>query len=308
MTDYEARVICDSVSPDGVRLTTVVATFPRFVLAEVNTHRMLSRNSASSRAVPVEKRVAAVKAAPFVPGSFGKNQKGMQAREELEPTANILARTVWEGAAQDAVSRAKQLSDLEVHKQYANRVMEPYCWHTAVITATDWKNFFALRCHPDAQPEFRIVAEMIEAAMAASTPRPVGFGDWHLPFVEEDEFEFTSNPHLAREALARLKKASVARCARVSALTHEGKRDIEKDLELYDRLLNARPMHASPFEHVATPWTHYADRLEQYERSVARHEALGEPVPVWVRQALYCANFRGWVQLRHQMPGESVPF
>lgn len=268
---FECRIEADSVSPDGIRLTTFVVTFPRFILAEVNTHRMLSRNSASSRAIPVEKRIAQIEADPFIPEQFGSAKKGMQAGEALSGEHADLARRWWMEAAAEAILCAKELANQGVHKQLANRLLEPFAWHTAIISATDWNNFFALRCHPDAQPEFRKIAEMMRDAMAVSVPKPLAWGQWHLPFVSNDDWRYH---------LDDLKLISAGRCCRVSYETHDGKRDIEADIDLAKRLIGSRPAHASPFEHQATPY---------------------------LPGDLVRGNFRGWVQFRHEIRGESVP-
>ncbi len=272
---YEVEVLRDSVSPAGVRLTTLKVTLPRIVLAEFNTHRMLSRSSASSRAIPVEKRIAAVEAEPFVPEAFGKNQRGMQAGEELTGTEADDARREWMSACRAAVDHARGLARLGVHKQIANRLIEPFCWHAIVVTATEWSNFFALRCHPDAQPEIRRAAEMMRDAMAASIPIPVHFGDWHLPFVPpEEEFDLrTRRSAFTGEEVALI---SAGRCARVSYLTHEGARDPRADFDLAKRLMQSG--HMSPFEHAATP-------------------QLDRPH--------FCGNFLGWVQLRKTIRHEN---
>lgn len=272
---FECRVECDSISPADVRLTTFVVTFPRFILSEVNTHRMLSRNSASSRAIPVEKRIAQIEADPFIPEAFGRNQKGMQAGDVLAEGEAREARFVWECACRSAIDHARRLAGLGVHKQLANRLLEPFAWHTAVLSATDWANFFALRCHPDAQPEFRKIAEMMRDALAASKPRIVGFGAWHLPFISQDELEDLGSNFTWDD----IKKVSAGRACRVSYLTHDGRRDPREDISLAERLIAARPLHASPLEHVATP----------YVGSVLR------------------GNFRGWRQFRHQIQNESIP-
>lgn len=271
---FKVEVLRDSVSPAGVRLTTLVVTLPRIVLAEFNTHRMLSRNSASSRAIPVEKRIAAVQEDPFIPEVFGKNRPGMQATEDLSAGASKAALVAWRGACADAVARARQLAQVGVHKQLANRVLEPFLWHTIVVTATEWSNFFALRCHPDAQPEIRRAAEMMREAMSSSTPLPVGFGGWHLPFVDDEEAEAIYADGFTREQVAEV---SAARCARVSYLTHDGVRSVAEDCALALRLREAG--HMSPFEHAATP------------------QAADSPS--------FVGNFRGWVQLRKMFRSEA---
>lgn len=267
---YEAAVLADSVSPDGVRLTTLIATMPRFVLAEFNTHRMFSRNSASSRAIPVRKRIEMIRDNPFIPLSFGKNKSGMQSTEELDGGAQIAARVEWLRALEMAVKSAEVLRDLGVHKQFANRILEPFAWHTVIVTATEWANYYALRISEYAQPEIRRVSEAMRDAMDQSNPFELYPGEWHLPLVGFDGDEELSEMEKV--------KVSCARCARVSYLTHDGKRDVDADLSLFDRLYNAG--HMSPFEHAAI---------------------------VGYRQDGFIGNFRApWIQYRKRLPGEAV--
>lgn len=244
---YSARVLIDSISPSGVRLTTMEVRYPRFIHSEMMTHRVFSRNAASSRAIPIKKMIAAVRDEPAMPIFWGKNQSGMSAQREIEGTARRLALAEWQRALENALATAERLSepDIDLHKQLVNRVLEPFAWITVIITATEWSNFFTQRCHADAQPEIKAAAELMLQAYRASTPRTVAMGGWHLPLILEDER--TLDP-------ATLCKLSVARCARVSYLTHDGTRDHEKDLELYERLMSGGANgHWSPTEHVATP-------------------------------------------------------
>jgi thymidylate synthase ThyX len=259
---YSARVLLDSISPAGVRLTTLEVTFPRFVLSEFNTHRVFSRNSASSRAVPTSKLLEKVANEPVLPLEWGRNKAGMSADDVLTPEEEEKAKEIWLSARDAALELARQLLDLRVHKQELNRVLEPFLWHTVIVTSTEWDNFFTLRCAPTAQPEIREAAQRMRAALNASAPALVGYGEWHLPLVQDDE--------RARD-IETQKKISAARCARVSYLTHAGTREIEKDIELHDRLKHDR--HLSPFEHVATP----------------SHDAA------------FYANMRGWIQMRRDI-------
>lgn len=314
---YACRILADSISPAGHRLTTFEGTFPRIVLAEVNTHCMLGRCSASSRAVPVAKRIAAVVADPFVPESFGRNRGGMQPGEALEGDEAAAARRSWAEACKDAVVHAGVQSELGVHKQYANRLLEPFSWHTAVITATDLDNFFHLRVNPDAQGEFQTFARMMLDARGASEPRALNYGEWHLPYVEPGEaFD------LEVQGVAPW-KVSIARCARVSTLTQDGVRDVAKDVALHDdRLLVSG--HMSPLEHVARPMN--AFELQQTRawdvaiddgpilRVRWREARVGQEV-VWpdatrgvvtfARGPLYyAAKYNGWVSRRQFVHGE----
>lgn len=264
-----AKVIADSVSPSGVRLTTLECRFPRIILAEVNTHRMLSRNSASSRAIPVARMIKQVVEDPFVPISWGKNKPGMQSTEEMGPGDSEVCTREWLKARMAALKTVQQLTDLGLHKQTANRLLEPWMWTTSVITATEWSNFFALRDHDDAEPHIMALAKSMRAAMERSTPAPLKVGEWHLPYVGAGH---SVTPMCA---LAW----SVARCARVSTLNHDGTQpDPLRDEALHDRLLAAG--HMSPFEHQACPFA----------------------VDVRVE---WSGNFRGWVQYRKTIAGEN---
>lgn len=280
---YAAEILADSLSPAGHRLTTFQITFPRFVLAEFNTHRVLSRNSASSRAIPVEKRIKAIEADPFVPEAFAANKSGMQAGEVLDEDAQDRARAAWLSAAGEAVANARNLAAVGVHKQWANRLLEPFAWHTVIVTGTEWKNYFALRVSEHAQPEIRIVSEMMQGVFMDSTPARLDRGEWHLPLVGEKYGD--DDPHAVRASygLEEYVRLSVARCARVSYLTHDGVRDIEADLKLYERLTTNG--HMSPTEHAARPMT---------------------PVELALSRGGFCGNFRGWVQHRKEIPGEAV--
>lgn len=255
---FAARVECDSINEDGQRLTTMVVTYPRCIHAEMLTHRDFSRNSSSGRAIPVEKMIQRIKEDPFIPAEWGTNQKGMQAGEPLGPVAAEDARGEWLDARDFAVDSARYLADLGVHKQIVNRLLEPFGWITVIITATAWDNFFKLRCHPTAQPEMQTIAGMMRTARDASVPEPISTGEWHLPFVTAEEAKQLADRTVASSI--EIRDASVwdqliwigaGRCARVSYLTHDGRRDLDADNDLARRL--ERDGHWSPFEHVATP-------------------------------------------------------
>ena len=273
-----ATVIADSVSQDGMRLTTLQLRYPRFVHAEFMTHRVFSRNASSSRAVPVERLIADVRRDPAQPIHWGKNQPGMQAREQLDGAARERAMFLWKEAMESALCYATRLQCMGVHKQIVNRLLEPFSHINVLVSGTEWTNFQALRDHPDAQPEMRELATRIATAMYDSVRKPLGYGDWHLPYVLEAEKK--------RETIPTCIKLSVARCARVSYLTHEGNvPDVDKDLALYERLVGATPLHASPTEHQATP--------------DVRVVGSGS----WL-QPHYHGNFYGWVQYRKTLQGE----
>lgn len=236
----KAEVILDSMAPSNSRLTTICATYPRFIHSELMTHRMFSRNAASSRAIPVDKIIALIETSLAMPIHWGKNQKGMKAEIELNSIIALQAQSVWMDACRNAINSAKHLVELGVHKQITNRLLEPFMHMTTIITATEWENFQRLRNHKDAQPEIKELAVQIDCAMSNSIP--VG-REWHIPYLFEDEEKFNIELKL---------QLSTARCARVSYLTHDGKRDTSKDVELYHQLLTGSDVgHMSPFEHQA---------------------------------------------------------
>jgi hypothetical protein len=287
---YEVKILADSVA-SGVRLTTVQATYPRIIHSEVMTHRVLSRNAASSRAIPVSKSIERVLADPFIPEAFAANVRGMQGGAELDEEGQRLARANWKIGLDAAVKAAEGLAALGTHKHWANRLLEPYSWITTVITATEWDNFFALRCHPMAAPEFQKIAGMMRDAMAASEPIERGPGSWHLPFVG---YEGGVREDYDVSDVMTLVKLSVARCARVSYLTHDGKRDVDADLSLYAKLTSASPPHLSPCEHAARVATD--DDVERFSRWVP---LLGLPA--------FYGNFRKpWIQHRKDLENEQV--
>lgn len=289
---YEAKVLCDSITYpwpnkplDGVRLTTLQVTMPRFVLAEFNTHRKLSRNSASSRAIPVEKRIAMLTSDPFIPDAFLANQRGMQAGEPLDYMVQQKAKDIWMRACASAIVYARELANLGVHKQWANRIIEPYAWHTVICSSTEWENFYNLRRHTDAQPEIHRTADLMFEAQDKSVPVRRFHGEWHTPFITAEDIEEACNNPTCTVDERWLAKLSVARCARVSYLTHDtNKRDTIADVNLHDRLLSSG--HMSPFEHVA-----YVENPDDVE-----------DMRTWKE-----SNFAfPWWQYRKDMPGEAI--
>lgn len=244
----EASIVKDSISETGARITTIQATYPRFIHAELLTHRAFSRNAASNRAVGVREVIRRVRENPALPLFWAKNQKGMTAVEELDENTVGYARGAWLDAMEAACETAEYLRHLGVHKQIANRPLEPYQHITTIITATQWRNFDALRCHPAAQQEIAELASQIWKARQLSKPRLLRVGEWHLPFESANDRDFPLGFSLETRI-----KLCVARCARVSLFNHEGKYDPVDDLKLYDRLVTEMPPHSSPLEHVATP-------------------------------------------------------
>lgn len=301
---YEARIERDSITQYGERLTTVVVTLPRIVLAELNTHRDKSRSSASSRAIPVEKMIAKVKNDQFFPVYWGKNQKGMQADQELSAEEIERARAVWVRDAESSVEHAQELLDIGVHKQITNRLLETHLWHTVIMTATEWSNWDHLRVDREAQPEIREAAEMILALRTASRPKLLLKDDWHLPFIQDEELEaLTRDEEYSASDIIRI---SVGRSARVSYENHDGKRDLDDDLALAARILKSG--HMAPWEHVARPMTTYERELFGRPHLVAKPsiDLTASDEAAWMERGKVfpLGNLNGWVQARKLIHGE----
>lgn len=254
---------------------------------------------------------------PVIPIKWGVEQKGMQTGDEIPSHMAGLANYLWLKACDSAAKYADMIANIgethsdlmngklqldgyepygfedpsiRVHKSLPNRITEPWMWITTLMSATSWKNFFRLRVHPDAEIHFQKIASMIKEAMDASIPNRLGYGDWHLPYIRPDDYEILQHEILAdssnseldameREVLIeKLKKISAGRCARLSYLTHEGRRDVQADIDLCDRLINRTDdvIHASPLEHVAQCFT-------------ANHRS---------------GPYKGWKQFRKEFPQE----
>lgn len=243
---YEVNVIADSVNKYGVRVTSFELQYPRIILAELNTHRVFSRNSSSSRAIPIMTLLKQVWNEPFMPVYWGKNKPGMKAHEELTGIHLWLAKQLWLLSSKIACIFAYLFSLIGLHKQIGNRIIEPWMFTRTIVTSTEWDNFYELRCHKDAQPEIKKLAEMMEEAIFKSVPEFLHAGEWHLPYVFSHE--------RYRYSIVDLLKLSTARCARVTYLTHDNKEpDFMKDVSLHDMLVVVEPKHASPTEHQLTP-------------------------------------------------------
>ena len=311
---FEARVIKDSIC-NGHRLTTMQVTMPRIILAEWNTHCMFARNTSSSRAIPFSTMVKRVIEFPFVPIYWGCNQGGMQSFTELTGQRREIAIQKWLVARDNAVKIATELAGgkcefcngmtrvvptpigsgaskcsvcdgdgigLNLHKQVVNRLLEPWMWTTNCTTgdASAWSNFFALRCHPDAEPHMQKIAYMAQLAYYKSTPEVLEVGQWHTPYIKPEEYAEIYTWSIVNEVkpVDAVVSISTGRCARTSYLTQEGTRDFGKDIELHDRLRYHVPLHASPFEHVC--------------------QAMGN-------NERY-AKYTGWKSYRHFLPREYV--
>lgn len=295
-----AKIIADSVNPLGSnRLTTFELRYPRFIHAELMTHRVFSRNASSSRAIPVERLIADIIKDTAMPIHWGKNQKGMQADEEHNAlvedievylgdgdfdTEYVSRETAWLIARDNAILSARKFTAAGYHKQIVNRLLEPFSHINVVVTSTEYQNWFALRNHPDAQPEIRELARQMLECMRASKPFEMAHAEWHLPYVDAEAWDMIEEEFGGRGSMDIAKQVSAARCARVSYKTHDGKTPtIEADIALYERLAAGEPKHASPLEHQAMPLLGTVHAKKQ-------------------------GNFNGWVQFRKFIAGENSSY
>lgn len=349
----EAQILKHSESPDGFEVTTFEVTLPRIVLAELNTHRMFSRNSASTRAIPLANQLKNLLENPFVPEKFGVNQPGMQAYSHLKGMRHDQAVEVWLNGRDRAVTSALELTlgkdvaqdtlgynadreyvhgdvllehldelkqlipkstetpefgstKLNVHKQLAGRGLEAYMWQTVVLTGTEFDNFYALRDHPEAQGEIATAARLMREAQEASTPQQLNYGEWHLPYVDDGEFD---DPY---DGI----RASAARCAAVS-YNRQRNKNPDSEFKRYDQLVQHG--HMSPLEHQATPFSKREFELRRMlmarigvEVARAYHNNPSDTatqehnsLQLLTTQMEFSGNLRGFTQHRKQVPHEA---
>ena len=255
-----AKIIKDSIH-SGNRLTTLELEYPRYIHSELMTHRVFSRNAQSSRAIPVERMIQMVEESKWYP-IFMMNKKGMAASDHISIYDIDDAQFWWDAAKEDAITAATKLMEVGVHKQIVNRLLEPFSTIKVVLSSTSFDNFFNLRLAEGAQQEIQELAYKMREAIDSSVPSSLDIGQWHLPYIREEEEELPTSKQVA---------LSAARCARVSYLTHDGVRDLDKDYTLHDQLVSEK--HMSPTEHQATPGI--SDR--------------------------HYGNFKGWIQYRQHL-------
>lgn len=307
MTMY-AKIIADSMSEEGVRLTTMELRYPRIVHAELMTHRVFSRNASSSRAIPVNTMIDAIEKQPAMPSRWGVNKPGMQDGGAMSLFGQRRALEIWNKACENAVKSAREMHNCPepAHKQIVNRLTETFGYISVVVTSTYWANWFWLRDHKDADPTIQELAGLMHNAYQESTPSLIPLHGYHLPYVDgtaaDDALRYVAaniqgdfflndyEDAVYDQTTAILRKCSAARCARVSYNLHDGdETTIVKDLELFERLRNdGGPIHASPFEHQAQPDSRLD--LGGYNR--------------WAHPMEH-GNFVGWRQHRKQIVGEA---
>lgn len=259
-------ILADSISEAGKRITTFKLLYPRFIHSELMTHRVFSRNASSSRAIPFDKQIEYIKANPIRFAQLGINKSGMKASEELSVEDSLsFYQDLNELRDQYIDGICKLLEKYKLHKQVINRFLEPFTYINTLVTSTEWDNFFMLRCHKDAQPEFRVLAEVMKHKLLINKPKLVKMREYHLPFITEDLInQFTD--------INDLIKISVSCSAQVSY--RNDNTDLDKAKRIYNMLVGSEPRHASPTEHIATPMA----------------DANGQS-----------RNFRGWEQYRDIM-------
>lgn len=334
--EMQTEVILASSTSLSPTLYTMRLRYPRCIHGELMTHRVFSRNARSSRAVPVNTMLNEVRNNPFIPWHWGKNQKGMQASVECDTTVwvqdmvmplngfsyghsddwkdteiektGVTREDAWLVACDRAIQSAEAFMEAGYHKQIVNRLLEPFAWIDTLVSTTDWDNFIWLRDHSDAEPHIRDLAALALDSLQNYRPQVIEPGDWHLPYVSEEDWYTAEEVALNHgiSGLDVLKRISAARCARISYKPFDGESpDIEKDLELYDKLVGNSRVHASPLEHQATPdeqVTASIDLFYQGNNSLTPDETL-DAQDVYKQKQLH-GNLKGWIQFRKTVPGE----
>ena len=324
-----AKIVADSIDPRGNRITTFILTYPRMIHAELLTHRLFSRNAASSRAIPFKKMYSDVAEDPFVPIAWQKDHKGMQGMEyETDEEEISILKQEWVYARDKALDSASYLHSRGLTKQLCNRLLEPFQWYTCLVTATEFDNFYELRCpkiyhaasgeyyksvkdwnkidseiqynglsclHPEntSQAEIHIqaLAEAMWNAQSESTPKELKSGEWHIPFGDKikNEESYSLEGMISENKI----KIATARCARLSYMTFDGEIDYEKDIKLHDQLIGP-PFHASPFEHCCRVMSD--GELLMYRKV--------DPFTNDSDNLGWCNNIKGFIQYRYLLENE----
>ncbi len=270
-----AKIIKHSITEWGQEIVTFELEYPRIVHSELLTHKILSKSSASSRAIPILQMIKRVWDNPAEPASWGKNQAGMAAKEDLTGWNLKAAKFIWGAASKINCFLSFLLSKTGVHKQIANRLTEPYSYIKVLVTGTSFDNWYKLRDHKDADPTIQLLAATMKVAHQNSIPQVLKYGEWHLPYVDSI---IGSDENLKLSAS-------------LSAQTSYRKSDesIEKAIKIYDRLVDSEPAHFSPFEHQGTPL------LNEHSIFFTHKDKLGR---------LWSGNFCGWGQYRQKIQAE----
>lgn len=292
-----AKIIADSINSLGIRITTFELVYPRMIHSELMTHRLFSRNAASSRAIPISAVIEQVRSNPATPSHWGKNQPGMQARVELEGIALKNVQGWWEHAALDACRTAEQMSEQGAHKQVVNRILEPFVHMKTVLTATEYNNWWWLRDHEDADPTIHELAEAMRVAYNSSTPDQLKDCEWHMPYVswghDDNGIQMFQDENFNDISVEEALKISASCCAQVSYRKNDP--SLAKAEDIYDKLVSMEPVHASPFEHQAMCFT----------KDI--HNIAWENLPEGITHIdrylnWWSGNLKQWIQHRQLIP------
>jgi hypothetical protein len=295
-----AKIIADSINPRGVRITTYELIYPRIIHGEFMTHRQFSRNAASSRAIPVKAMLDLIEKDPAMPVHWGMNQPGMQAEKELDENTKEAVKALWLEAARQAVSIARVMDDMKVHKQVVNRITEPFQHMRTVMTTTEKANWYWLRDHKDADPTIAALAYAMKVAEEASEPEYLEIGQWHVPYVKTEIWynrDFTPkslqsyyDENGVEITLEQALKISASCCAQSSF--RKAETSLEKAENVFSRLIESEPVHASPVEHQAMCF----DDRYYWPDGVTHRDKEG---------VYWSGNFRDWIQYRQLIPNNA---
>ena len=298
---FFARIIAHSkgYDPNHNDLITFHLMYPRFIHSEMMTHKDFSRSAASSRAIPVRKMLSQVWNKPAMPIHWGKNQPGMQAAHAIQGWKKTVLRNLWMMCGRAVCVFVWVAMKMGLHKQVANRMLEPWQLMQVTLTTCKLANFYNLRIHADAQPEIRQLATLMRLAHHGSEPKILHAGEWHLPWITEGDIaDVRGMVGTDEEQTKLLKKMSAARCARSSYANFDGKRSIDGDLATYSKLVDSEPVHASPCEHQATP--------DQQITAVVSSGNTTTMERQWKNPPLH-GNLTGYIQYRNTIVGHYFP-
>lgn len=287
-----AKIIADSVNERNTRVTTFELEYPRIIHSELLTHRVFSRNSASSRAIPVNAMLDLIEANPAMPSQWGKNQPGMQAKEELGELEKKAVKDLWLNACKEAVAHARVMNDIKAHKQVINRITEPYQHMKVVLTGTDFANWFYLRNHVDADPTIAELAAEMWYVYNQSKPELLRAGEWHLPYVDVTWIEGVQSYFISNEqiTLEQALKVSASNCAQVSYRKNDS--SLDKSVAIYNRLIESKPTHASPVEHMCVAFAEFDNNVD-WPKGITHVDRNG---------TYWSGNIRDFIQYRQLIP------
>jgi len=288
-----AKIIADSINPRGTRITTFELEYPRIVHGELMTHRVFSRNAASSRAIPVSAMIKSIEDNPAMPSHWGKNQAGMKAKEELDDLTKEATKGVWLSACKDAVAHARVMNDMGVHKQVVNRLTEAYQHMKIVLTGTEFNNWFWLRDHADADPTIAELAHKIHELYKDNKPKELSYGQWHLPYVECEYNNGKQYYSIEGESISLEDAKMISASASAQVSYRKTDMSLEKARMIYKLLIESEPCHASPVEHAALC---FSDQHDGWPDGVTHMDRKGN---------LWSGNFRDWIQMRQLIPNNS---